>query len=287
MEFQQFRYVVALAEEGTFTRAAAKCFVVQSALSHQIKNLENELEVELFRRTSRRVEITAAGEAFLKAARASLKSAEQAAADAAAVTGQIRGRLRIGLIPTVTAIDVAAALKVFLHKHPKVHITLQVAGSDDLESAITRGDIDVGLLGLPRNRAPQGVAWRHLSTDRLVAVVSYEHSLAGQHEIQLSDLARETFADFPTGTQARAESDLAFAAAGIHREVICETMATDFTINLIRQNLAVTLLPSRYALRYPDLVSIPIADGPSRIEYLAWDDFNPSPATRAFLDILE
>ncbi|GAA3698612.1 LysR family transcriptional regulator [Arthrobacter ginkgonis] len=287
MDLQQFRYVIALAEEGNFTRAAAKCFVVQSALSHQIKNLENELGVELFSRTSRRVEITAAGEAFLSAARASLKSAEQAAVEAAAVAGQVRGRLSIGVIPTVTAINVAAALKVFLERHPQVRITLRVAGSDELESAITRGDLDVALLGLPQNRPPHGVAWRHLSTDRLVAVVSNEHSLADHREIELSDLAQETFVDFPTGSLARAESDPAFIEAGVQREVICETMATDFTINLIRQNLAVTLLPSRYALRYPDLVSLPIANGPSRIEYLAWDDFNPSPATHAFLKVLE
>ena len=65
MELQQLRYVVAIAEERNFTRAAERCFVVQSALSHQIKALEKEIGTELFVRTSRRVELTAAGEAFL------------------------------------------------------------------------------------------------------------------------------------------------------------------------------------------------------------------------------
>lgn len=287
MDLQQLRYVVAVAEETSFTRAAARCFVAQSALSHQIKNLEKELGVELFSRTSRRVEITAAGTAFLTGARASLDAAERAAVDAAAAVGHVRGRLSVGVIPTVTAIDVSAALKAFHQAHPQVRIALQVSGSDELETAIVRGGIDVGLLGLPENRQPRGVAWRNLGVDRLVAVVSHEHTLAHRHEVQLRDLAQETFADFPTGTPARAEGDLAFAAAGIRREVAFESMAINLTIDLIHQNLAITLLPSRYAPRHHALVSLPVADGPSRTEYLAWSDFNPSPAAHALLEIIE
>lgn len=287
MELQQFRYAVALAEEESFTRAAARCFVVQSALSHQIKRLEDELGVSLFSRTSRRVELTAAGTAFVSAARVSLQYAERAGIDAAAAAGYIRGRLSVGVIPTVTAIDVSAALKAFRAAHPQVHIVLQVSGSDVLEPAIIRGEIDVAFLGLPETRQPRGVAWRDLGSDPLVAVVSHEHPFASRHEISLSDLASETFADFPTGTPARDESDLAFAAAGIHREVAFESMATDLTIDLVRQNLAVTLLPSRYAPNHQALVSLRIDDGPSRTEYLAWSNFNPSPATIAFLETIK
>ncbi len=109
MELQQMRYVVAVAEERNFTRAAERCRVVQSALSHQVKALERELGVRLFARTSRRVELTAAGEAFLPHARASLESAERAIADAASAAGEVRGTLTIGLIPTVTALEWAYA----------------------------------------------------------------------------------------------------------------------------------------------------------------------------------
>src|SRR5690625_1962324 len=93
MELQQMRYVVAVAEERSFTRAAQRCFVVQSALSHQIKALENELGVTLFARTSRRVAPTAAGEAFLGAAREALAAADRAVAEAGAATGELRGTL--------------------------------------------------------------------------------------------------------------------------------------------------------------------------------------------------
>src|SRR5215831_6177672 len=106
MELQQLRYVVAVAEEGGFTRAAERCRVVQSALSHQIARLERELGARLFERTSRRVRLTPAGAAFLPAARQCLDAAERAAAEVAAAVGEIRGRLAVGLIPTVAAVDV-------------------------------------------------------------------------------------------------------------------------------------------------------------------------------------
>ncbi|MBM9468889.1 LysR family transcriptional regulator [Nakamurella leprariae] len=286
MDLQQLRYVIAVAEEASFTRAAARCFVAQSGLSHRVKSLEDELGVALFSRTSRRVELTASGEAFLISARASLNAADRAAADAVAAAGQIRGRLRVGVIPTVTAVDVSTALKAFRQEHQHVQIALQVAGSDELETAIERGDMDVGMLGLPEGREPRGVAWRDLGSDRLVAVVNCDHRLAQVRETTLSEIARETFADFPAGTPARAESDLAFAAAGVHREVAFESMAIGLTIDLIRQNLAIALLPSRYAPHNPSLARLSIADGPSRVEYLAWSNFNPSPAAQAFLSII-
>ena len=283
MELQQLRYVVALAEEASFTRAAARNFVVQSALSHQIKALETELGVTLFARTSRRVALTAAGEAFLPGARASLYAAERAAVEAAAAFGRIQGRLTLGVIPTVTAIDVPAILECYRRAYPEVRIALRVAGSDELEVLIAQGDVDVGVLGLPETRQPHGVAWRALVADRHVTVVNKKHPLGTKPKVQLSDLANETFADFPAGTPGRIQSDLAFAAARVHRDVPFEAMTPDILIGLVRQNLAIMLLPSRYAPVDPNLVTIPVKDGPTRTEYLAWSDFNPSPAANAFL----
>lgn len=280
------RYVVAVAEESSFTRAAARCFVVQSALSHQVKALETELGVRLFARTSRRVELTAAGRAFLPAARAALQAAERAAADAAAADGLVRGTLRLGVIPTVTAVDLPARLKDFHGAHPDVRIVLQVAGSVELERWVAAGDLDVALLGLPEGRTPQGVASRLLVRDRLVAVLRRDHPLATRRVLNLGDLAEEEFADFPAGTPGRVQSDLAFAAAGIRRDVAFEAVATDLVLGLVRAGLAVTLLPERFVRPDPELATVAVVDGPTRTEHLAWSDFNPSPAARAFLATL-
>ncbi|UFU05595.1 LysR substrate-binding domain-containing protein [Ruania halotolerans] len=287
MELQQLRYVVAVAEESNFTRAAAKCFVVQSALSHQVKALEAELGVRLFARTSRRVELTPAGAAFLPAARASLEAAERAAAEASAAAGQVRGRLTVGVIPTVTAIDVPRVLAAFHRAHPEVGITMRVAASDVLQTSIARSTIDVGFLGLPDGQDPKGVAWRLLGSDRLVIVLPREHALADAQCLRLSELVGEVFADFPSGTPGRAQSDLAFEAAGLERHVAFEVMATDLMMALVRANLAITFLPSRFVPEDPGLATVPVVDGPARSEYLAWSDFNPSPAARAFLARVE
>src|SRR5258708_1474230 len=99
VELQQMRYVVAVAETASFTRAAERCLVVQSALSHQIAGLERELGARLFERTSRRVRLTPAGEAFLPAARQCLEAADRAAPEAAAAVGELRRRRPVGLPP--------------------------------------------------------------------------------------------------------------------------------------------------------------------------------------------
>lgn len=278
------RYVIAVAEERSFTRAAERCHVVQSALSHQIKALERELGAVLFVRSSRRVEPTAAGEAFLVAARESLEAAERAAADAAAASGRIRGTLTVGLIPTVTAIDMPAALGTFHRAHPGVRIRLRNGGSDTFIAAIAKGSMDVAVLGLPDAMPPKGVSVKVLARERLVAVVSADHALAARRRLQLKDLAGEAFVDFPEGSPGRIPSDLAFQAAGVHREVAFEAMSTDLILGLVRHNLVVALLSPAVVAADDDLRTIPVVGGPTRIEYLAWSSFNPSPAALAFLD---
>lgn len=281
------RYVVAVAEERSFTRAAERCHVVQSALSHQIKALERELGVTLFARTSRRVEVTAAGEAFLAAARVSLDAAGRAVSDAAAATGEIRGTLTIGVIPTVTAIDIPDALGSFHRAHPAVGIRLRGGGSDEFIAAIADGSMDAAVLGLPGAMSHRGVDASVLARERLVAVVSAGHALADRRRLRLEELADETFVDFPAGTPGRAPSDLAFAEAGIRREVAFEAMSADLMLGLVRNNLVIALLPPAVIPDSDDFRAIPIVDGPTRIEYLAWSGFNPSPAARAFLDGLK
>lgn len=288
MELQQLRYVIAVAEEKNFTRAAERCFVVQSSLSHQIKALEHELGVTLFARSSRRVELTAAGDAFLVHARASLDAAERAASEAAAANGQIRGTLTVGVIPTVTAIDIPAALGQFHRTHPHVRISLRGGGSDEFIDAISAGRMDVAVLGLPDSTPPTGVSTRVLAREQLVAVVSTGHPLAGRRRLRLDDLADDVFVDFPEGTPGRVQSDLAFRAAGVRRDVAFEVMSTDLILDLVRQGLVMAMLsPAVIPNDADDLRTIPVTAGPTRVEYLAWSSFNPSPAAQAFLDTLQ
>ena len=275
---------MAIAEEQSFTRAAQRCFVVQSALSRQIKSLESELGVRLFARTSRKVEVTPAGEAFVKQARLCLQAAERAKASAAAAHGQIRGSLTIGVIPTVTAVDIAAVLGAFRRSYPEVGVHVRTGGSDEFLRRIAAGELDVGFLGLTEGVTPRGVQTRELSQERLVAVLSEGHRLAGRRRLRLKDLADEPFVDFPEGSSGREQSDLAFDRARLRREVSLEVNTADLLTGLVRQGLGVALVAPSVAREAPGCVCIPVSDGPVRVEYLAWDSFNPSPVAQVFVD---
>ena len=275
---------MAIAEEQSFTRAAQRCFVVQSALSRQIKSLESELGVRLFARTSRKVEVTPAGEAFVKQARLCLQAAERAKASAAAAHGQIRGSLTIGVIPTVTAVDIAAVLGAFRRSYPEVGVHVRTGGSDEFLRRIAAGQLDVGVLGLAEGVTPRGVQMRELSQERLVAVLSERHRLAGRRRLRLKDLADEPFVDFPEGSSGREQSDLTFDRAGLRREVSFEVNTADLLTGLVRQGLGVALVAPSVAREAPGCVCIPVSDGPVRVEYLAWDSFNPSPVAQVFVD---
>ncbi|MGW6201622.1 LysR family transcriptional regulator [Kribbella sp. NPDC055110] len=287
MELQQLRYVVAVAETNSFTRAAERCLVVQSALSHQIARLERELGARLFDRTSRRVRLTPAGTAFLPAARQCLDAAERAAAEAAAAVGLVRGRLAVGLIPTVAAVDIPAALRDFRRAYPDVRISLRVGASEKLADQVKEGVLDVAFLGLPTTAQPRGVETRELARDRLVAVVPPDHPLATASSVTLQRLASEVFVDLPPRTAGRLQSDQAFEAAGLVRDVAFEVSTAELMARLVSERLAVALFASTYAPQLTGVSTVEITDAPGRIEYVVWSSAGRSPAASAFLALLK
>jgi DNA-binding transcriptional LysR family regulator len=287
MELQQLRYVVAVAETNSFTRAAERCLVVQSALSHQIARLERELGARLFDRTSRRVRLTPAGTAFLPAARQCLDAAERAAAEAAAAVGLVRGRLAVGLIPTVAAVDIPAALRDFRREYPDVRISLRVGASEKLAEQVKEGILDVAFLGLPTTAQPRGVETRELARDRLVAVLPPDHPLASASSVTLQRLASEVFVDLPPRTAGRLQSDQAFEAAGLVRDVAFEVSTAELMARLVSERLAVALFASTYAPQLTGVATVEITDAPGRIEYVVWSSAGRSPAASAFLALLD
>ncbi|GGS90402.1 LysR family transcriptional regulator [Streptomyces violaceus] len=290
MDLQQMRYVVAVAETRNFTRAAELCSVVQSSLSHRIAGLERELGVKLFSRSSRRVELTSAGAAFVAGARESLAAADRAVADAAAATGAVRGRLAVGVIVTAAAVDVPELLQRYRARYPDVRVFLRSGRSDEMTAAIRSGDLDIAFLGLPEGERPSGVETIALDHDRHALVVPAGHRLAGAPKVTLQEIAEETFVDFVAGTPARAQSDQAFTDAGLVRDVAYEVGVVELMTRLIARGLGIALMPSAFvrplAANDPELALVPVVDGPRRAEYLAWSRFNPSPATQAMLGVL-
>lgn len=281
------RYVVAVAETANFTRAAERCHVVQSALSHQIARLERELGARLFDRTSRRVSLTPAGEAFLPAARQALEAAERARAEVAAAAGEIRGRLAIGAIPTVSSIDLPRLLVDYRTRYPRVHISLRSAISEEMVEQVKEGTLDVAVLGLPPAARAAGVRGHELARGGLVAIVAPGHRLADAGEVALAELADEEFVDFPTGTGARVQSDDAFEAAGVRREVAFEVNAIEFMTRFVRNGLGVGMVPTAFADQLSGVRVLRITDATARVEVLVWSRSRPSPPAAALLELFD
>ncbi|RTQ87009.1 MULTISPECIES: LysR family transcriptional regulator [Stenotrophomonas] len=283
MNLKQLEFAVALAEEGNFTRAAERCHVVQSALSHQIAYLEQELGTPLFERLPRQVRATAAGEALLVHARQVLVSLRHLRADVAAVSGEVRGLLAIGQISSLTDIDVVAMLAAFQQAHPQVEFQLRVDKSEDLIAQVQSRDLDVALVGLSPSAGLDGVCHQMLQEEDLVAVLAPSHRLARRKRLPLIELQDEALVDFPRGTGARRQTDDAFAAAGLPHTVRFEVNLMELIERFVRHGLAVGIVPALIAEGFQGVVQIPLQPTPTRRVHLVWQRL-PTPAARAFVE---
>ncbi|MDQ7915469.1 LysR substrate-binding domain-containing protein [Pseudomonas sp. 102515] len=286
MNLKQLEFAIALAEERHFTRAAERCHVVQSALSHQIARLEAELGATLFERLPRQVRLTPAGEALLVQARQALAAVERLQQDVAAAVGAIRGTLTLGLISSVPRLDIVELLATFHARHPQVDIRLRQDKSETLLAAVRERQLDFALIGLSRQVALEAVDSRLLLSEELVAVLPAAHALAGRERLSLHELVDLPLVDLPTGSGARRQTDEAFAALGLPHRVRFETGNMQLLERFVRRGLAIGLVPDSIASTFAGLARVPVSDGPQRNVHAIWSPL-PTPATREFLKVLE
>src|SRR3954447_5843099 len=185
MDVRQLEYFVAVAEELNFTRAAARCHVVQSALSYQIARLERQHGVTLIERTSRTVRLAPAGELLLPRPRAVLDEVNAARAALGELAGVITGRLRIGMIGSTgkTATVVERALAAFHHRHPAVEIAIRDTGSRHMADQVRAGELDVAFVGLFADQLPGDLVHRIPPAEPLVAAVPGGHPAVGPADL--------------------------------------------------------------------------------------------------------
>src|ERR1700733_1232169 len=246
MNLRQLRYAAALAEAQSFTKAAGNEFVVQSALSQQLRKLEDELGVALFERTTRSVALTPAGEALLPLIHQVLAGVDRIKFDAQALSGTIAGRLTVGMMEVPSeSLDVAVLMATFHARYPEVTVTLRSGGSNLLIEAVRDRKLDVAVVGsnvLP----PTGrLTVTKMFAEPLVAVLPSSHELAARKTVRLDQLAALPFIDFPPGYGLRHETDRGFA--GVTRRVAFEVTRVDEVIQFVSQDLGVALLPEPLA----------------------------------------
>lgn len=243
MELRHLEHFVAVAEDGSFTRAARRLSYVQSALSVSVQALERELGVRLFDRTTHRVEPTAAGEALLPAARRVLGGVEEIRDLAGSFRGVLRGRLRVGLMQSFAFADLPRVLGEFHRLHPEVELQLRPAtgGSVALVDELRQGTIDLAFVALLD--APSGITTTPLGSEDLVLVAAPDRAPRGRGRIGLDALNEVSFVDFPVGWGIRTVTDQAFAAAGLERRVTIEAADVSTLLQLVEAGLGVALVP--------------------------------------------
>lgn len=249
MELRQLEYFVAVAHEKSFTLAAKRLHVVQSAVSAAIAALEKDLKVTLFERNAQRVVLTEAGAALLPEALA-VQDAVQGARDVVDELGSgLRGRVRVAMLGGLALVDLPAVAGVFRARHPQVELQLRVesTGSAGNLAALLAGDCDVAFLALagPPHRDVTG--WELVRVPN-VLTVPVAHRLARRSRVTLADLADESFVDFPLGFTNRAVADQVFESAGIARRIAVEVAGVDDAAAFVRHEVGVALLPE-YAAR--------------------------------------
>ena len=291
MDVRQLEYFVAVAEELNFTRAAARCHVVQSALSYQVARLEHEQGLTLLERTSRSVRLTAAGELLLPRARAVLDQLDTARAELAELAGVITGRLRLGIIGSTgqAAPLVERTLAAFHHRHPSVEIAIRDTGSRHMAEQVRAGELDMAFVGLFADQLPAGLAHRILTDEPLVAAIPRGHPLAGAPADLAALAAESAFVEMRAESGLRCQVDAAFARARVSRRIAFELSTSDAVVRFVALGFGPALVPRSAATARPDDVAVlELADPAARhpISLVHRHPGPTAPSARAFLTLL-
>jgi LysR family transcriptional regulator, transcription activator of glutamate synthase operon len=288
MDLRQLRYLVALAEELNFTRAAAAEHVAQPALSQQIRRLEEEVGVGLVERTTRRVSLTEAGELLAVRARRILAELVIAREELEALRGVDVGHVTIGAIHTMGPIDLSLALAVFHEAHPGVALTVREQASEECAELLRADELDLAFLSVTERVESHELGLHQLISEELMVLLPRGHALAERAQVRMAELAQEHFISFRQGARLR---ELLFSAgrdAQFEPRVTLESNEAQRIRALVSRGLGVAILPRSEAMvPIADVVAAPIVDpGLRRDITLAWrEGRRHSPATAAFLEL--
>ncbi|MEV6824555.1 LysR family transcriptional regulator [Amycolatopsis sp. NPDC051102] len=295
MELRQLAVVVAVAEEGGFTAAAQRLRTVQSTVSTVVRALERDLGTPLFHRTTHRVVLTPAGEAFVPAARAALQAAERARAAVSPVGGEVR----LGVCPGLLA-DLHRVLTALRQVHPgvgvavrqlcaakrwcasDVDVVLTVAPGHTAGGPVFRTPGNLARAGLASNGTHPASAPDHCAAEPVVTLLPPEDlvlaTAPGGSRSAPGDLSSLSLVDFPPGWAIRNAVDQAFP----DRRVTLEVDDLAVAAGLVRAGLAVCVLPASAAARFPEL-TVRRFDRPPPWQLAAVHRADVSPAVAALL----
>ena len=286
MELWQLRTFRVVAETLNFTRAAERLNLTQSAVSHQIKALENELGEPLFIRTKRGVTLSQAGKVALGHAESILDEAEAMREHVSGREQSPAGRVRAAAATQAFVHLFAALFESFMRAHPGVELSFRTTVSTDQTlTDILNGAADVGFASMPVYSPTLHVT--ELFEDELVLVVGRKHHLAGANEVTVEQVERERLILFERGASIRRATDAFFERSDIRPGLAVESNDTYFIKLMVEHGMGASLLPTwavREEVRDGKLARLQVAGHRLRrtVAMVSLGRFQPSP-TRAFL----
>ena len=241
MELRQLIAFKEVASHASFTAAATHLHLTQSAVSQQIKALEDECNVTLFDRSGRLVRLTNAGQVFLSHVERILAQVENARVEMAEMAGGARGRCRLASLPTIAAYLLPRALATFQRRYPGVEVQLMEAVQLQLLEWVQQGTVDFSIVALPvQDPHLQSASLLH---NDFVLVVPKDHRFAARHIVKLAELVTERFILFPRGAGGREQFMEACRQVGFEPQIAFEIEDRETILGLVAAGVGITLLP--------------------------------------------
>jgi len=248
MDIRQLSYFLEVAEHASFSKASESIHLSQPTISKMVKNLEEELGVVLFNRSTRKVVLTEAGKVVQQHAQAVLNAAHNLQAAVADLTQLKSGKFTLGLPPVIGASFFPRVITGFRELHPGITIQLVEEGGKRIEQLLLEGNIDLGVVVLPVDEAAFEVVpivERHLKL-----VVPAGHPLAGKKNVRLTDLRQESFILFRQEFNLHDRVKEACIRAGFEPKVAYESAQWDFIYELVCAGQGISLLPETICAKF-------------------------------------
>jgi DNA-binding transcriptional LysR family regulator len=284
-DFRALRYFVAVAEELHFTRAAERLYIAQPALSEQIRRLERELGVELFRRTTRKVELTAAGEELLSRARRILEEADEAFAEASRAARGETGRLRVATGATAGVAHVPEMLRAFRRARPEVQLDLRQSDWEDYTGGLRDGSVDAAFVWLPFEQ--EGLSFATLHVEPRVVALEAGHPLGAERDLRMDQLVDEPWPWVDTDPLALAFWTCADYRGGAAARRGPTIRSMEGMLEAVRAGLCVATVPHSQAevSALPGIAFREVVDLTPATLALVWREADETPVVQALVEI--
>lgn len=257
MEIHQLRYFCAVAREGTFTRASEVEHVAQPSLSQQILKLEAELGARLFDRLPRSAKLTVYGKTFLPKAKRILRELEEAKTELLEMSGNEKGEVVVGIIPTIAAYLLPQLLDGFAARHPLITVKIYEDITPVLLQRLHDGTVDIAIAALPISGIE--LLNEELFEEKFYAVLPEKHRSASRTTISLTELNREPFLLLKEGHCFRDSLIAACQKSRMSPSVVFESGQFATVLAMVSAGMGVSAVPAMAVQPHPGCKFIPIS----------------------------